>query len=82
MSRAVALTLALLALAMPPLALATAHCLAGDCEGFCVSSIAPAPARIPILAAVMSATADPATTVLTAPVRLSEPPPRRLHSTV
>jgi hypothetical protein len=82
MSRAVALTLALLALVMSPLAMATAHCLAGDCEGFCVSSVAQAPAMIRVVAAGVPATADPSTTALTAPLRLSEPPPRRLPSTV
>ena len=82
MSRVVALTLVLLALLAPPLAMATAHCLGGDCEGFCVSAVAPAPTMISAIAAVASATADPVAAILTAPLRLPEPPPRSLHTTV
>jgi hypothetical protein len=82
MSRVVALTLVVLAVLVSPLAMATAHCLAGDCEGFCVSAVAPAPTMITAIAAVVSATADPAAAILTVPIRLSEPPPRSLHATV
>lgn len=82
MSRAVALTLLLLAVLAPPLAMMTAHCLAGDCQGFCVSAVAPAPTMIPAITAVTSATADPAAGLLTVSLRLSEPPPRSLHTTV
>ena len=82
MSRVVALTLVLLAVLAPPLAMATAHCLAGDCEGFCVSAVAPAPTMVTAIMALAAAPDDPAAALLTAPVRLSEPPPRSLHATV
>jgi hypothetical protein len=82
MNRAIAVTLVLLAVLAPPLAMATAHCLAGDCEGFCVSAVAPARAMISAITIVASATADRAVAVLTAPLRLSEPPPRSLAATV
>ena len=82
MSRVLALTLVLLAVLAPPLAMATAHCLAGDCQGFCVSAVAPAPTMTIVIAGVASATADSAPAVLTAPLRLSEPPPRSLRTTV
>ena len=82
MSRVVAITIVLLAVLAPPLAMATAHCLAGDCEGFCVSAIAPAPVVIVTITAVVPAPADPAAVILTPLVRLSEPPPRSLRATV
>jgi hypothetical protein len=82
MSRVAALTLVLFALLAPPLAMATAHCLAGDCEGFCVPALAPAVAVIAGVTAVVSAATDPAAVLLTAPIRLSEPPPRSLRPTV
>ena len=82
MSRVVATAILLLAVLAPPLAMATAHCLAGDCEGFCVSAIAPAPVVIVTIGAVVSATADPAAVILAPPVRLSEPPPRSFRTTV
>jgi hypothetical protein len=82
MSRVVAVTLVLLAVLAPPLAMATAHCLAGDCEGFCVSAVAPAPTMIAAIADVLFATAESVATVPSAPIRLSEPPPRSLHATV
>ena len=82
MSRVIAVAIVLLAVLAPPLAMATAHCLAGDCEGFCVSAIAPAPVVIVTIAAAVSATADPAAVILAPPVRLSEPPPRSLRATV
>ena len=82
MHRVVATAIVLLAVLAPPLAMATAHCLAGDCEGFCVSAIAAAPVAIVTTAAVVSATADPAAVILTPPVRLSAPPPRSLRAAV
>jgi len=80
MSRVVALTLVLLAVLAPPLAMATAHCLAGDCEGFCVS--APAPTMIAAIVDVMFATAESVAAVPSVLLRLSEPPPRSLRTTV
>lgn len=82
MSRVVAIVIVLLAVLAPPLAMATAHCLAGDCEGFCVSVIAPAPVVMAAGAALVFTTADRPAFILAAPVRLSEPPPRPLRATV
>ena len=82
MNRVVALTIVLLAVLAPPLAMATAHCLAGDCDGFCVSAIAPAPLEIAATASLKSATAARPPVLVTAPARLTEPPPRSLRATV
>ena len=82
MSRVVAITIVLLAVLAPPLAMATAHCLAGDCEGFCVSAIAPAPIVMAPILSLARATGDRPAVILAAPVRLSEPPPRPLPITV
>jgi len=82
MNRTMAVTLVLLAVLAPPLAMATAHCLAGDCDGFCVSAIAPAPTMIAAIVEVMFATVESVAAVPTVPLRLSEPPPRSLHTTV
>ena len=82
MGRVVAITIVLLAVLVPPLAMATAHCLAGDCEGFCVSAIAPAPVVIAATLSLAFAAGDRPAVILAAPVRLSEPPPRPLPVTV
>jgi hypothetical protein len=82
MCRVVSLMIVLLAVLAPPLAMATAHCLAGDCEGFCVSAIAPAPTVIAAAGLLAFATADRSPIILSRPLRLSEPPPRLLRSTV
>ena len=82
MNCAIAVTLVLLAALAPPLAMATAHCLAGDCEGFCVSAVAPAPTMIAAIVDVMFATTESVAAVPSVSLRLSEPPPRSLHATV
>ena len=82
MTRVVAIAIVLLAVLMPPLAMATAHCLAGDCEGFCVSAIAVAPVMMAAATSLALAAPDRPAFILAAPVRLFEPPPRPLRATV
>lgn len=82
MLRAVSLVIVLLAAVAPPLAMATAHCLAGDCEGFCVSALAPAPAVIVAAGLLAFTTADRSVSAFSGPLRLLEPPPRPLRATV
>jgi hypothetical protein len=82
MLRGVSLMIVLLAVLTPPLAMATAHCLAGDCEGFCVSALAPAPPVIVAAGLLASATADRSVSPFSRPLRLTEPPPRPLAATV
>jgi hypothetical protein len=82
MTRATAVILVILAVLATPVAMASAHCLAGDCEGFCVSAVAPTPMRVTVIMAVVSAASEPLLCILTTPPRPSEPPPRPSRPTV
>lgn len=82
MFRVVSLMIVLLAVVAPPLAMATAHCLEGGCEGFCISAIAPVATGIVAAGLLAFATDDRPALLLSSPLRLSEPPPRSLVPTV
>jgi hypothetical protein len=82
MFRTVSLVIVLLAVLAPPLDMATAHCLEGGCEGFCISAIAPAPTIVVAADMLAFATDDRSPSLLSSPLRLSEPPPRPLRTTV
>jgi len=82
MLRAVSLMIVLLAVVAPPLAMATAHCLAGGCEGFCISAVAPASTVVVAAGLLAFAIADRSASPFSSPLRLLEPPPRPLRATV